>query len=385
MKIEIDNTTEFILETLENNGFSAYVVGGSLRDILLNIPTHDIDIATNATPGQVRQIFEEYTVVDTGLKHGTVTLIIDHIPYEITTFRTEGVYSDNRRPDTVFFSDFIEDDLKRRDFTVNALAYSPKSGLIDLFGGISDLENKILRAVGEPEKRFSEDALRIIRGLRFASVLSFEIEPITKSAMLEYSELLKNIAVERIYNELIRMLGGKKFDLILREFLYIFNMIIPKITLPEKDITTLTSPVFRLATLFKNAEDAGIALRSLKADSATIKQVITLLNSSPIPEDRVQIKRFLSKISLTALDIALFRQQFFGETGAYERIKDIMNSGECYSLGHLAINGIDIVNLGFSGSEVGKILKILLDMVIEGTLENTKDTLLKAVINIDNR
>lgn len=385
MRIELNSATEYILTALESKGFSAYVVGGCLRDLLLEIPTHDTDIATNAHPKQVREIFEQYTVIDTGLKHGTVTLIIDHIPYEITTFRTEGIYSDNRRPDTIFFTDSVEDDLKRRDFTVNALAYSHKRGLIDLFGGLDDLNNKILKAVGTPKDRFTEDALRIIRGLRFASILSFEIESNTKTAMVECSDLLNRISAERIYSELIRMLYGNKFDSVLREFFCIFKIFMPEIVTPEKDITPLPNLIFRLAALFKNAQDAKKTLNRLKADNDTIKRVLSLVTSSPIPDDIIQTKIFLSKNPTTALDIAHFRELFFEENGTYEQVKKVMDSGECYSLGQLAVSGSDIVNLGFSGLEVGKILKKLLNMVITGSLKNEKDTLVKAVKNIDNR
>ncbi|HBR32312.1 MAG TPA: hypothetical protein DD733_09545, partial [Clostridiales bacterium] len=233
MFLQLDPVTDFILASLENSGFSLYIVGGSLRNRLLGLDVHDTDFTTNATPAQVKQIFSSYTAIDTGIRHGTVTLVIDHVPYEITTMRTEGTYSDNRRPDCVFYTDSIEEDLKRRDFTVNALAYSPKSGLVDLFGGLSDLENRVLRTVGEPAERFSEDALRIMRGLRFSSVLGFEIENETKSAMFHYSHLLKNISVERIYNELISMLDGNNFDKVLRDFLPVFKLIMPEMRLPE--------------------------------------------------------------------------------------------------------------------------------------------------------
>lgn len=385
MNIELDSTTEYILTSLENAGFSAYVVGGSLRDILLGIPTHDTDITTGATPTQVKQVFSSYPVIETGIQHGTVTLIINHIPYEITTMRTEGIYSDNRRPDSVFFTDSIEEDLKRRDFTVNALAYSPKSGLLDMFGGLDDLKNKKLKAVGSPVKRFSEDALRILRGLRFASVLGFEIEEQTKTAMLHCSPLLQNISVERIYSELMRMLDGNNFDTVLREFYAIFKQVMVEIELPQKDITLLPNPVFRLAALFKSETDARKCLRHLKADNDTVRRVLTLVGSSPIPSGWIEIKRFLCKYADSALDIALYREDFYDETGSLARVKQVLDSGECYSLGQLAITGSDLVALGFSRSKIGVILAELLEKVISGSLENKKETLLLAVKNIDNR
>ena len=385
MKLSFDNTTEYILSSLEKAGFSAYVVGGSLRDLLLGLEVHDTDIATNALPEQVEEVFKGLNVIETGLKHGTVTLVIHHIPYEITTFRTEGPYSDSRRPDAVYFTDSVEEDLKRRDFTVNAIAYSKSKGLVDLFGGEDDLRNKILKAVGDPEKRFSEDALRILRGLRFASVLGFAIEQKTKAAIFEYSCLLKKIAAERIYSELNRMLGGKGFDGVLREFFPVFKLILPEAVLPDMDLSPLPEPTFRLAAFFSSEADARTALRRLKADNNTVNKVTMLIGSSPVPVEKADIKYFLSGYNSNALDIALFRELFHGEKGAYERVRAVYESGECFSLAQLAVNGSDIVNLGYSGKETGVVLGKLLDNVIQGTTENTKEALLNAVKNIDNR
>ncbi len=385
MNLTFDGTTEYILASLEKAGFSAFVVGGSLRDLLLGMEVHDTDICTNALPEQVEEVFHGLNVIETGLKHGTVTLVINHIPYEITTFRTEGPYSDSRRPDAVYFTDSVEEDLKRRDFTVNALAYSKSRGLVDLFGGENDLKNMVLRAVGDPEKRFSEDALRIMRGLRFSALLGFEIESKTRAAIFEYSNLLKKIAAERIYSELIRMLGGKGFDAVLRGFFPVFQLIMPEAVLPEKDLSILPEPVFRLAALFTSAADAKTALRRLKADNNTVSKVVTLIESTPVPAAKTDIKYYLFQYNANGLDIALFRELFHNEKGAFERVKAVYDSGECYSLAQLAVNGSDIVNLGYSGRETGLVLGKLLDMVIQGTVKNTKEALLNAAKNIDNR
>lgn len=385
MNLSFDSTTEYILSSLENAGFDAYVVGGSLRDLLLGMEVHDTDIATNALPAQVKEVFKGMNVIETGLKHGTVTLVINHTPYEITTFRTEGPYSDSRRPDAVYFTDSIEEDLKRRDFTVNALAYSKSRGLVDLFGGVDDLKSKVLRAVGDPVKRFSEDALRIMRALRFSAVLGFEIEPKTKAAVFAHADLLKKIAVERIYSELIRMLSGNAFDKVLRDFFPVFQRIMPEIVMPEKDLSVLPDPLFRLAALFSSEADARTALRRLKADNNTAAKVAILLGSIPVPADKTDIKYFLSRYGSSALEIALFRELFYDEKGAYERVKAVYDSGECYSLAQLAVNGSDIVKLGYSGRETGMVLNKLLDMVIQGKVKNAKEELLNAIKNIDNR
>lgn len=384
MRIQLDSTTEYILETLESAGFSAYAVGGSLRDLLLGSKTHDTDIATSARPEQVKGLFTEHLVLETGLKHGTVTLLINHIPYEITTFRTEGAYSDNRRPDYVNFTASIEDDLNRRDFTVNALAYNKKSGLIDLFGGLDDLKNKVLRAVGEPRMRFSEDALRIMRGLRFASVLGFDIEKDTKAAMLECAPLLGGIAVERIYSELTRAMDGDGINAVLREFFQLFSLVLPGAAPPDINITPLKGTPARLAALFDDRALAAAALRHLKADNHTTKKVTLLLGGDKVPDDKTEIKRLLSRYGAEALELAHFREHMRGERGAYERVREVFYSGECFSLSRLAVDGKDISALGFKGSKVGYVLQKLLSRVILGETENDKETLLNEAKNIDN-
>lgn len=381
MQISFDKTTEYILSVFEVAGFSAFVVGGSLRNFLLGLEVHDTDIATNARPDEVKRLFSGYNVIETGIKHGTVTLVVDHIPYEITTFRKEGKYSDNRRPDTVFFTDSLEEDLKRRDFTINSLAYSPKRGLVDLFGGLDDIERKTIRAVGNPKKRFGEDALRIMRGLRFSAILGFEIESETKAAVFEYYPLLKKIASERIYSELIQMLEGDWFDKVVREYFDIFRFIMPEAVLPQNDITGLKKPLFRLAALFDSEDNAKKALRRLKADKNTIYSVSLLVGSAEIPKENVGIKQFLRKYKKTATDIALFRELYHNEKGSFLRVKTIYESGECFSLEQLQIDGNDLMQLGFSGSIIGIILDNLLDRVIQGEIPNTRNKLIKTAKN----
>ena len=186
-----------VLTQLKKNGHTAYIVGGSLRDLLLGKEPHDWDVTTSARPEQTLAAFEGFPTIPTGLKHGTVTVLIDHIPIEITTYRVDGTYTDARRPDSVTFTDRLSEDLARRDFTVNAIAYSPEGGLVDLYSGQADLQAGILRAVGEPTRRFTEDALRILRGFRFSAQLDFAIEPQTLAAMHECREGLRKISAER--------------------------------------------------------------------------------------------------------------------------------------------------------------------------------------------
>ena len=218
-----------LLTCLKQAGFSAYAVGGCVRDSLLGMEPHDWDICTSALPEQMQEVFSGYRTVETGLKHGTLTVIADHLPYEVTTFRIDGDYTDHRHPDSVIFVDDLTRDLARRDFTVNAMAWSPDAGLQDPFGGQQDLSAKIIRCVGEPEQRFDEDALRILRALRFAAVYDFELESSTASALRKMAPDLKRIAGERIREELLRLLCGKAAGRILRAYPEVLAEIIPEI------------------------------------------------------------------------------------------------------------------------------------------------------------
>ena len=229
MLSHIPSPARTVLEQLHNAGYAAYVVGGCVRDSLLGRVPGDWDITTAARPEQVHTALSGMTVLDTGLQHGTVTAVVDDLRLEITTFRTEGTYSDHRRPDSVTFAQTIEEDLSRRDFTVNAMAFSPETGLIDPFGGQIDLKNGILRAVGDPEKRFDEDALRILRGLRFAARLGFAIEAQTAQAMQSQKALLAALAPERVQAELLPLLCAPHGVEVLRQYRDIFAVVIPQL------------------------------------------------------------------------------------------------------------------------------------------------------------
>ena len=218
-----------LLTRLKQAGFSAYVVGGCVRDSLLGINPHDWDICTSALPEQMQEVFHDLHTVETGLKHGTLTVVVDHVPYEITTYRVDGDYTDHRHPDTVCFVDNLTEDLSRRDFTVNAMAWSPETGLADPFNGQQDLADGIIRCVGIAEKRFEEDALRILRALRFASVYDFAVEASTSAALQKMAPDLSRVAGERIREELLRLLCGKAAGRILREYPEVLAEIIPEI------------------------------------------------------------------------------------------------------------------------------------------------------------
>ena len=218
-----------LLRRLNESGFSAYAVGGCVRDSMLGLEPHDWDICTSALPEQMQEVFRDLHTVETGLKHGTLTVVVDHVPYEVTTFRVDGDYTDHRHPDSVCFVDNLTEDLARRDFTVNAMAWSPETGLADPFDGQSDLAAGLIRCVGEAEKRFDEDALRILRALRFASVYDFAIEPATSAALRKMAPDLSRVAGERVREELLKLLCGKAVGRILREYPEVLAEIIPEI------------------------------------------------------------------------------------------------------------------------------------------------------------
>ncbi len=227
--MELPREVSDLIDRLEQAGYSAYAVGGCVRDSLLSLRPHDWDLCTSARPEEMQAVFRGERLVETGLKHGTLTVVIDHHPYEITTFRTDGTYTDHRHPDSVTFVEDVSGDLARRDFTVNAMAYSPRTGLVDLFGGRRDLENRVIRCVGTPADRFREDALRILRALRFASAYDFALEAETDKALRLLAPTLKTVAAERIQAELLKLLCGPGAGRILRAYPDVLTVIIPEI------------------------------------------------------------------------------------------------------------------------------------------------------------
>ena len=434
--INLPSYAKKAIDILENAGFDAYIVGGCVRDTLLSRTASDYDITTNALPQQTALIFSSYNVIDTGLKHGTLTVIIDKTPIEITTYRVDGEYKDNRRPESVFFTNKIEQDLSRRDFTVNAMAYSPKNGIIDCFGGKSDLEKKIIRCVGDADKRFGEDALRILRAMRFAAVLEFEIADNTAKSIHKNKNLLKNISAERIQAEFFKLICGKNAVKIINEYKDVLSVFIPQI-IPMfgfkqhskyhfLDVwhhslcaleSTAPKPALRLAALFHDIgkpdaftiDDEGFGhfyshakfsiehtrsiLNSLKCDNATKNRVLTLIkyHDAVIHPTKKSVKKWLGKLGedmffelmeLQSADTHAHAKQFVDERlSQIARIKslaeEIINEGECFSLRDLAVNGKDMIEAGFVNAQIGQALSLLLDKVINGEIDNNKDVLIK--------
>lgn len=424
----------FIISRLEEKGFEAFAVGGCVRDYLMGSPINDYDITTNATTDEIKAVFSDCKTVDTGIKHGTVTVLIDGSPFEITTYRLETTYSDNRHPDKVIFTKSLKDDLSRRDFTVNSMAYCPRAGLVDLYGGREDAEKKIIRCVGNPTKRFEEDSLRILRGIRFASTLGFTVEKETKKAMLDCRGLIKNISRERIFTELSKLLCGRNVRAVLTEFSDILGEFIPEINAMKGfeqhnfhhiyDVLTHTAVVventppllhLRLAALFhdigkpfcfsldetgtghfyshasKSALIAERCLDELRCDNKTKDAVIRLvkLHDTPIEESERIIKRRLNSmggelfsdlIKLKRADTAGLAPEFAERNKHFDCLeamaREILEKEECFSLKHLAVNGNDMKALGFEGREIGEKLELLLEAVIDGKVENEKGELM---------
>ena len=421
------------IDLLENAGFAAYAVGGCVRDTWLGLTPHDYDLCTSALPEQTEEVFRDYRLVLAGKKHGTVTVITDGGPVEITTFRTEGGYRDNRHPDWVKFVPDIQGDLARRDFTINAMAYSPRRGFADPFGGREDLNNHILRAVGDPEARFAEDSLRILRGVRFAARFGLIPEEKTMDAMLAQAGLMENLARERVFEELCKLLLAVKWSDITR-FAPILAAVIPELApmigfdqhsphhaydlithtahvvegvpaeLPLRwaallhdtgKVTTFTLDATGRGHFYGHAkESAAIAdgiLRRLKAPTALREEVVTLIgrHMTRLQPDRKFLRRQVSKFGFALVEAELSLQEAdMGSKGTGEddgsslfaEVRGILGElkaeDACLNLKDLAVNGNDLMALGFHGKEIGSCLNFLLEQVIEEQLPNEKTALL---------
>ena len=396
--IAVPQEAAWILSALNQGGYEAYVVGGCVRDSLLGKSPQDWDIATSARPEQVKACFGSNSVLETGIRHGTVTLVLGHIPYEITTFRSETAYTDHRRPEKVAFVKMLEEDLKRRDFTINAMAYHPKLGLRDCFGGQEDLKNRLLRTVGDPNARFAEDALRILRAVRFASGLGFTIEGRTGEAILSKAKELSYVSTERKTGELIKLLGGVDAGRVLRQYPEVFCELFPSLTpnsvrLAGEGVEKLPpEPELRLAALFytgifsgeiESPVLCGQLLKEQKWSNLVSRSVQTLLSCTEekVSSDWIGFKRLASRYGVDDLEKSLQLKAAFGEDGetAEKWLKKLRKERPCLSLKDLEITGRDLMQAGnISGKQVGEMLGWLLTEVVEDRLPNRKDALLEA-------
>ena len=425
------------IDRLENRGFACYAVGGCVRDSLLGLTPHDYDLCTDALPPQTREIFADHTLVLAGEKHGTVGVVTDGGVVEITTFRTEGDYSDSRHPGWVEFVKNIEGDLSRRDFTVNAMAWSPTRGLADPFGGQQDLDNHILRAVGDPDARFTEDALRILRGVRFAVRYQLIPEEKTLRSMITHAPLLVNIARERVFEELCKLLPLVSAEDLIR-YAPILTQVIPELApaigfdqhnrnhiydvfthIAHVTANTPADLALRWAALLHDigkpdtfswgedgqghfyghaqcsAQMADELLLRLKAPNALREEVVFLIDHHMAwPEtDRKLLRRYLSRWGEARLTKLLLLQQ--ADTGSkgmpvenspfeeiHTIIRELVAENSCLTLRDLAVNGHDLMELGISGKDIGYCLNILLARVLDEELPNEKSALLAEVRRI---
>ena len=419
------------LTLLNQAGFEAFVVGGAVRDLLRSSPVHDWDITTSALPEQTKVVFEHYRLIETGIKHGTVTVLLDGMPLEITTYRTESTYSDHRRPDSVSFTRSLEEDLARRDFTINAIAYHPDLGVIDPFGGKADLDARVIRCVGEPDKRFQEDALRILRGLRFAARFGFSIEPNTAAAIHRNKELLTHIAAERIREELTGLLLGSCIDPVLRQYHDVLSVPIPELAplagfqqhnrhhchdIWGHTIAAVTSipnqSALRWAALLHDtgkparftrdekgvghfyghaAESAKIAAAvtaRLRFDNATRDQICFLVEHHHLFADvsEKSVKRAVQQFGHAQLRLLLwmFRADTLAKSPfCLDRLDSIRALAALIDAQpprltprELDLSGTDLLALGFRGAQIGQALDKLVHAVVFEGLENKKDALL---------
>ncbi|SHM52829.1 CCA tRNA nucleotidyltransferase [Ruminococcus flavefaciens] len=433
--MNIDANTEQILSELESCGFEAYMVGGCVRDGIMGRECHDIDITTNALPQQMLEVFRDYRVIPTGIKHGTVTVLCGGVPFEITTYRIDGEYTDHRRPDKVEFTSDITADLARRDFTVNAIAMDKNGSIIDPFGGKNDIEAGIIRCVGEPEKRFTEDALRIMRAVRFSSQLGFEIDENTAAAVHRMKDDLKKISRERIREELDKLICGKNCIDVLLGYSDVITAVIPefqpcigldqrspyhKYTVWEHIVRSLDSApcediLLRRALFFHDigkpacmtldengrghfkkhdnvgAEMTRELMRQLKYDNRSIADVSTLIaNHSKKIRDRADVKKMMSNIGdelffslmvMKKCDNSAKNEFVLAENVFFDKLiamgHEIISNNECRNIRGLAVKGTDLAALGFKGAEIGGLLHEILGLVIEGTLDNNRTEILK--------
>lgn len=435
MTMDMPKNVDIAINLLQSAGFEAYAVGGCVRDSLLGKTPNDWDITTSAKPEDMKSVFAEFHCIDTGIKHGTVTVVIDGEPLEITTFRLDGEYEDNRHPKSVTFTSNLGADLGRRDFTVNAMAYSKKTGTVDLFGGQNDLKNKIIRCVGDPDRRFNEDALRILRALRFASALDFEIEEKTAQSLLKNRALLGNISEERIAKELLKLVCGKGAKRILTDFSPVLFEILPELQpmyknshdnphhcydIYEHTLIAVESinpePTLRFAMLLhdcgkpavKKFDENGVAhfyghqrisaeisaqiLARLKVSNKFRDEILFLVSNHDrweLYENTEKMPRYLSKFGLDGVLnlLKVMRADVLAQSPEYRyRLDQIADAEEiaknlaaqkpCLSLSELQINGRTLMDIGIpQGRKLGAVLAQLLDEVIDGVTKNTQEAL----------
>ena len=389
--IKLPDDVRMILNRFLENGYEAFIVGGCVRDSLLGDEPKDYDITTNALPTQVEQLFSDLKVIETGIRHGTVTVIINKEPYEITTYRTDVKYSDHRHPDEVRYALTLGEDLSRRDFTVNAMAYNEENGLIDSFNGVNDLNEGIIRCVGDPDTRFNEDALRILRCIRFASRYGFSIEENTESALFRNRELLRYVSVERVATEFNEIITSNKANEYLSKYRIIFETVMPQLedldfSLVGKVNRRLYMRISALFVLDDSLSAVGM-LRHMHYSNKIIDEVSTLLDhiDSPLETD-YDIRRMFFEIGIKATNDLLSLKKARGDDLDYgmirKRIRELRKS--FIARDQMNINGDDLMILGYRGREIGQILDDLYEQILRDEIKNDHEELMKATLKGSN-
>ena len=435
--IEVPVSVNYIIQELEKCGHEAYMVGGCVRDSVLGRKLHDYDICTSATPGEILEVFPNEEVIPTGLKHGTVTILINKEPYEVTTYRIDGDYSDNRRPDNVTFTKSLVEDLQRRDFTINAMAYNPKTGLIDPFSGMEDIKYKKIRCVGSAEDRFNEDALRILRAIRFEAQLGFTGLPETMFEIGRQYERLKDISVERINSEFCKIVASDQFCVELVLYTDVFSLFIPELkdtigfkqnnpyhaydvfdhTVHAIEQCESDDLIVRLAVFFhdfgkphsyQDGEDdirhfkghgkvssdiTDTIMKRLRFDNETRNNVVELVyyHDATFEVGKKYVKRWLNKIGEKQFRrlLKVRKADIKGQKPDYEKsriekvnnieniLEEILSEKSCFSLKDLTVNGNDVKEVMKlkEGQDIGYWLNEILKRVIDGELENNRDDL----------
>lgn len=412
-KINLPKEVQDIITTIEEHGSQAYAVGGCVRDSILGRNPDDWDITTSAVPGRVKTFFKR--TIDTGIKHGTVTVMAGKTGYEVTTYRIDGEYKDGRHPENVEFSVSLVDDLKRRDFTINAMAYNEQKGLVDEFDGIGDLNRRIIKCVGNPCERFTEDALRMMRAIRFSAQLGFDIEKNTFEAITKLAPSIRQVSMERVQVELVKTIMSDNPDYVsLYEKTGLFREILPVIdcilsgkyaknamTMMKK---TGNTAVLRYAALLNSVDGvkAKETLKSLKLDNYTVDTVSKLVanKKAVIEENEPAVREALHKYGAELLKLMIVHEHAIIETkeeitgitmparrkhlAVIEHMyKDILDRGDCISIKDLDITGNDLMEYGLKGPQIGKTLNGLLHIVIENPKLNEKSTLIGMIEHIN--
>lgn len=413
MKIYLPKVVKFIIDRIYEHGYEAFIVGGCVRDYILGITPNDYDLTTNATPDKIIDIFKEFKIIKSGIKHGTVGILIDGDIYEITTYRIEREYEDSRRPKSVEFTANIVDDLKRRDFTINAMAYNDKKGLIDDFGGIVDLKNKVIKTVGNPDERFNEDGLRIIRAIRFSAKLGFKIEGETLNSIYKNYHIVKNISIERITDEIDKIITSKNpQNIILLYKTKIFEVLginynfnndnYLRLEKQLKIIALIDEIEYKLLMLqyiinieAKDYNKTNYIVNILRYPNKVKDNINNLIGYMFIDEsnlNKVDIKYILNKIGDSKFEQILnlksiYYSNILNKRNKYIKLcikilKDIINNKECYTIKDLKINGNDLKELGYKGNDIGTNLNYILEEVIQNPNLNSKKLLIKKLNKI---